>query len=46
MAKSKVTSIALFKGKPKRKRPGIQAKSKSSKLKQSKNYIKISRGQG
>jgi hypothetical protein len=46
MAKAKVTSIVLFRGKPKRKRPGIHAKSKSSKLKQSKNYLKISRGQG
>ena len=27
-------------------RPGIHAKSKSSKLKQSKNYVKAYRGQG
>lgn len=46
MAKAKVTSIALFKGKPKRKRPGIHSKCRSSKSKNSKNYIKISRGQG
>ena len=32
--------------KPKKKRPGIHAKSKSSKLKKSKNYVKQYRGQG
>jgi hypothetical protein len=32
--------------KHKKKRPGIHAKSKSSKLKQSKNYVKQYRGQG
>jgi hypothetical protein len=32
--------------KPKKKRPGIHAKSKSSKLKNSKNYIKKKVGQG
>lgn len=30
----------------KRKRPGVVAKSKSSKLKSSKNYLKRYRGQG
>lgn len=47
--KSKKTSISastLYKEKPKKKRPGIHAKSKTSKLKQSKNYRKISVGQG
>ncbi len=29
-----------------KKRPGIHAKSKSSKLKKSKNYVKVYRGQG
>ena len=29
-----------------KKRPGIHAKSKSSKMKQSKNYVKQYRGQG
>jgi len=29
-----------------KKRPGIHSKSKSSKLKQSKNYVKMYRGQG
>lgn len=31
---------------PKIKRPGIHAKSKTSKLKHSKNYKKLNRGQG
>jgi len=30
----------------KKKRPGVHAKSKSSKLKSSKNYVKAYRGQG
>jgi hypothetical protein len=49
MAKAKKTSISassLYKEKPKRKRPGIHAKTKTSKLKQSKNYKKLSVGQG
>lgn len=33
-------------GAPKRKRPGVHAKSKTSKLKTSKNYAKQYRGQG
>ena len=32
--------------KPKKKRPGVHAKSKTSKLKSSKNYQKAYRGQG
>ena len=32
--------------KPKKKRPGVHAKSKTSKLKQSKNYVKKYKGQG
>ena len=32
--------------KSKKKRPGVHAKSKSSKLKNSKNYVKAYRGQG
>lgn len=46
MAKVKQTSTSTFKGKPKRKRPGVHAKSKTSKLKSSKNYKKLNRGQG
>jgi hypothetical protein len=44
---SKSTTVSsLFKDKPKVSRPGIHAKTKSSKLKQSKNYQKAYRGQG
>ncbi len=31
---------------PKKRRPGVHAKTKSSKLKSSKNYLKRYRGQG
>lgn len=46
MAKVKTSSVKMFQAKPKRKRKGIHAKTKSSKLKNSKNYFKVSRGQG
>lgn len=46
MAKTKTSSIKAFLAKTKKKRPGIHAKSKFSKLKSSKFYKKISRGQG
>lgn len=46
MAKTKTISASTFRAKPKKKRPGIHAKSSSSKCKQSKNYVKVSRGQG
>lgn len=48
MAKAKTTSAntSVKLDKPKKKRPGVHAKSKSSKLKQSKNYIKKNKGQG
>jgi hypothetical protein len=46
-AKSKsTTSSSLFKEKPKVNRPGVHAKTKTSKLKQSKNYKKLYKGQG
>jgi len=45
MAKAKVNFV-VFKKKPKVKRPGVHAKTKTSKLKQSKNYAKKYRGQG
>jgi hypothetical protein len=45
MAKIKQSSTS-FVAKPKRKRPGVHAKTKYSNLKTSKNYKKISRGQG
>lgn len=47
MAKVKSnTVVSKFKSKPKVARPGIHAKTKTSKSKQSKNYVKLSRGQG
>jgi hypothetical protein len=46
MAKIKVSSIAAFMAKPKRKRKGVHAKTKTSKSKTADNYNKISRGQG
>lgn len=38
--------IGNYIDKPKKKRPGIHSKSKSSKLKSSRNYVKRYRGQG
>lgn len=38
--------ISTFYRKPKKKRPGISAKTKMSKCKSSKNYFKPNRGQG
>lgn len=45
MAKIK-QSATSFVAAPKKKRPGVHSKTKYSKLKSSKNYKKISRGQG
>jgi hypothetical protein len=45
MAKAKATSNN-FAPKPRRKRPGVHAKSKASQLKSSKNYKKLYNGQG
>lgn len=39
-------SVASFRSKPKKKRKGIHAKSKSSNNKSSKNYKKLYIGQG
>lgn len=44
--KTKTSSIKVFQVKPKRRRPGIHAKTKASKLKSSKNYVKRYVGQG
>lgn len=41
-----ISASSLYKEKPKVNRPGVHAKTKSSKLKQSKNYHKAYRGQG
>lgn len=38
--------VGNYVDKPRKKRPGIHSKSKSSKLKSSKNYVKRYRGQG
>ena len=45
MAKAKM-NLVTFTEKSKTKRPGVHAKSKSSKIKQSKNYVKKYKGQG
>ena len=43
---AKQTNITNFLKKPKVKRPGVHAKTKASKLKSSKMYKKLDRGQG
>jgi hypothetical protein len=45
-AQSKSSNVSVRIEKPKKKRPGVHSKSKSSKLKKSKNYLKKYRGQG
>jgi hypothetical protein len=45
-AKSKVSSTPTKVDKPKVSRPGVHTKCKTSKLKSSKNYKKLYRGQG
>jgi len=44
--KSSLTAVKQFLKKPKKKRPGVHSKKKSSNLKTSKNYLKRSVGQG
>ena len=46
MAKAKTPIASSFMKKPRKKRPGVHAKSKSSKLKSSKNYTKSYSSQG
>ena len=47
MAKAKSTKeVRNYHAKPKAKRPGVHAKSKASRSKNSKNYLKRNRGQG
>lgn len=46
MAKVKTNTSVVKLEKPKVKRPGVHAKCKTSKLKSSKNYKKLYRGQG
>jgi hypothetical protein len=43
---AKGIALGNYYEKPKKKRPGVHAKSKTSKLKGSKNYAKSYRGQG
>ena len=38
--------LSPYKIKTRKKRPGIHAKTKTSKLKTSKNYVKLYKGQG
>ncbi len=45
-AKAKTSSVNSYISKPRKKRPGVHAKSKTSKLKNSKNYKKLYIGQG
>lgn len=46
MAKIKAQSAATFKARVPKSRPGIHSKTKTSSLKTSRNYKKLSRGQG
>jgi hypothetical protein len=46
MAKAKAQSNISFVRKPRKKRPGVHAKSKTSKSKNSKNYVKAYTAQG
>jgi hypothetical protein len=46
MAKAKTQTVRTFQKRSKIRRKGVHAKTKSSSMKQSKNYIKLSRGQG
>ena len=41
-----ISASSLYKEKPKKRRPGVHAKKKTSKLKTSKNYKKSYAGQG
>jgi hypothetical protein len=38
--------VSAYIDKPRKKRPGVHAKTKTSKLKKSKNYVKLYKGQG
>jgi hypothetical protein len=46
MAKAQSTNVSARIEKPKKKRPNVHSKCKSSKLKKSKNYLKKGVGQG
>ena len=42
---ARILESAYYK-KPKKKRPGVHAKTRTSKSKKSKNYVKLYKGQG
>lgn len=46
MAKIKASTVNSFSPNPRKKRPGVHSKKRFSKLKSSKLYKKVSRGQG
>jgi hypothetical protein len=46
MAKAKTQAAISFMKKPRKRRPGVHAKSKTSKSKNSKNYVKAYVAQG
>lgn len=46
MKKASSMSISLYRHKPKRRRKGIHSKTKQSKNKHSKNYVKVHKSQG
>jgi len=46
MAKAKVAQVSAHRTKAKKRRPGVHSKTKASRSKTSKNYLKRSRGQG
>ena len=43
---AKGLTLGNYLKKPKKRRPGVHAKSKTSKIKNSRNYVKTYRGQG
>jgi hypothetical protein len=45
-AKAKISATSMFVSRPKTSRHGVHAKSKTSKNKTSKNYVKAYRAQG
>lgn len=46
MAKAKTQTVKTFQKRSKVRRKGVHAKTKASSMKNSKNYLKLSRGQG
>jgi len=46
MAKAKVKDTGIYRKTPKKRRPGVHAKTKQSKNKRARNYKKLNVGQG